>query len=127
MADDEDLNPHEWEKPAWAKEGPKLKTTGKAEVMKTEGNLAREITHINKEKDPSRDLNSAATAEQLKEAAAAGDKNLAWEKPDWTKDAGLKHTKKGEKLKTKGDLARPITFREFFLIHFVPYRIVSYL
>ena len=29
MADDDDLNPHEWEKPAWAKDGPKLKSTGK--------------------------------------------------------------------------------------------------
>jgi len=29
MADDDDLNPHEWEKPAWAKEGPKLRSTGK--------------------------------------------------------------------------------------------------
>ena len=34
MADDDDLNPHEWEKPAWAKEGPKLKSTGKGTKKK---------------------------------------------------------------------------------------------
>jgi len=33
-----------WEKPAWAKGGHKLKSTGKADAMKTSGNLAAPIT-----------------------------------------------------------------------------------
>jgi hypothetical protein len=109
MADD-DINPHEWEKPAWAKDGPKLKSTGKAEIMKAQGNLAGEITMINKNKDESRDINPVAKDAKLAGAAADGDKDLSWEKPAWTQNAGLKSTTKGEKMKTKGDLAKPITF-----------------
>jgi hypothetical protein len=33
-----------WEKPAWAKGGVKLRSTGKADAMKTTGNLAAAIT-----------------------------------------------------------------------------------
>lgn len=98
-----------WEKPAWAKNGPKLKSTGKADKMKS-GNLAKEITHINANKDTSRDTNSTANADILTNKAEAGGKDISWEKPAWAQNAGLKSTKKGEKLKEKGDLARPITF-----------------
>merc|ERR1712232_728748 len=131
--DDDDLNKHEWEKPAWAKDGPKLKSTGKAEAMKTSGNLAKEITHVNANKDASRDVNSTANTEILHQAGGAGEKDVSWEKPSWTKgaglksaqgtekdvswekpawaqNAGLKSTKKGEKLKENGNLAKPITF-----------------
>eukprot|EP00797_Seminavis_robusta_P016493 Sro2460_g328270.2 (96) ;mRNA; r:10941-11543 len=90
---DEDLNPHEWEKPAWAKDGPKLKSTGKADKMK-EGNLAAEITHVNKNKDASRDINAAANSEVLHSGGGGDDKDVSWEKPSWTKDAGLKNTGK---------------------------------
>jgi hypothetical protein len=64
--------------------------------MKGSGNLAHEITHINKNKDESRDINSAAQATRLQGAGDGGDKDLSWEKPDWTKDAGLKTTGKGK-------------------------------
>lgn len=40
-----------WEKPAWAKGGLKLKSTGKAEAMKTKGDLAAPITNIREDKD----------------------------------------------------------------------------
>lgn len=40
-----------WEKPAWAKGGLKLKSTGKAEAMKTKGDLAAPITNIRDDKD----------------------------------------------------------------------------
>lgn len=40
-----------WEKPAWAKGGVKLKSTGKADAMKKEGNLAAPITNIRESKD----------------------------------------------------------------------------
>ena len=33
-----------WEKPAWAKGGVKLRSTGKADAMKQSGNLAAPIT-----------------------------------------------------------------------------------
>lgn len=81
-----------------------------AEIMKTKGNLAGEITNINANKDERRDLNSAATPDVLAPKSGEVEKNLDWEKPAWTQDAGLKSTAKGEKLKTKGDLAKPITF-----------------
>jgi hypothetical protein len=45
-----------WEKPAWAKGGIKLKPTGKAEVMKTSGNLAAPITNIRESKDAMRKI-----------------------------------------------------------------------
>lgn len=63
--------------------------------MKTQGNLAAEITHINKHKDETRDINSAANAEVLKESGGGTDKDLSWEKPEWTQDPGLKNTNKG--------------------------------
>lgn len=62
--------------------------------MKTGGNLAAEITHINKHKDESRDINSAADPGGLQHGSGGGDKDLAWEKPAWTKDAGLNQTGK---------------------------------
>lgn len=40
-----------WEKPAWAKGGHKLKSTGKADVMKKDGNLAAPITNIRESKE----------------------------------------------------------------------------
>jgi hypothetical protein len=40
-----------WEKPAWAKGGHKLKFTGKAELMKTKGDIAAPITNIREDKD----------------------------------------------------------------------------
>ena len=67
----------------------------KAEIIKQGGTLAHEITHINKNKDESRDINPVAKAAQLQEAGDSGGKDLSWEKPDWTKDAGLKSTAKG--------------------------------
>ena len=38
----------------------------------------------------------------------AGDNNLAFQKPDWTKDNGVKSTKKGEALKAGMEISRPI-------------------
>ena len=65
--------------------------------MKTGGNLAGEITHINKNKDESRDINSAANSGNLHGGSAGDDKDLSWEKPAWTQNAGLKSTAKGTK------------------------------
>jgi len=131
--DDEDYNKHEWEKPAWAKNGPKLKSTGKADAMKA-GNLAKEITLVNANKDESRDTNSKANADILKAKTEVSEKDVSWEKPSWAKDtglkskgnsnekdtswekpawaqsAGLKSTAKGSKLAKDGNLAKPITF-----------------
>ena len=44
MYDQEEEPAFGWEKPAWATGGIKLKSTGKAEKMKTAGNLAAPIT-----------------------------------------------------------------------------------
>ncbi|KAG7367071.1 Rit1 N-terminal domain containing protein [Nitzschia inconspicua] len=45
-----------WEKPAWAKGCIKLKSTGKAEAMKTKGDLAAPITKIRDDKDAMRKI-----------------------------------------------------------------------
>jgi hypothetical protein len=47
--DDDDDDDGLWEKPVWAKGGIKLKSTGKADQMKKEGNLAMPITNIRDE------------------------------------------------------------------------------
>jgi len=81
MADDEDDGL--WEKPAWAKGGLKLKSTGKAEAMKKDGNLAAPITFTPyKNEDHS---NKVANSEILHKSEV------------------------GEKMKTEGNLAMPIT------------------
>ena len=70
------------------------------------GNLAGEITHINKNKDESRDINAAGNASDLHGGSGGDEKDLSWEKPAWTQDAGLKTTKKGRSF---------LVFRWFYL------------
>lgn len=57
--EDDDL----WEKPAWAKGGHKLKATGKADAMKTSGNLAAPITHIREDKQAKAKIQEVKSAE----------------------------------------------------------------
>ena len=78
-SDEEEEDDDLWEKPAWAKGGVKLKSTGKADAMKQDGNLAAAITytpfksqdHTNYVADP----NKLHTTEQGKLAKEKG--NLA--------------------------------------------------
>ena len=72
-----------WEKPAWAKGGVKLRATGKADAMKTEGNLAAPITFT---------------------PFKSEDHTNYYARPDHLAVTGI-----GEKMKTEGDLAMPIT------------------
>jgi hypothetical protein len=73
-----------WEKPAWAKGGVKLKSTGKANAMKKYGNLAAPITFTTfKNEDHT---NYVASPDRL-----------------YT-------IEEGEKMKNDGNLAAPITF-----------------
>lgn len=81
MADDEDDGL--WEKPAWAKGGVKLKSTGKGDAMKKDGNLAAPITFTPfKNEDHS---NKVANSGRLQRSEV------------------------GERMKTEGNLAMPIT------------------
>lgn len=81
MADEDDDGL--WEKPAWAKGGVKLKSTGKADAMKKDGNLAAPITFTPfKNEDHS---NKVANTNILNKSEV------------------------GEKMKTEGNLAMPIT------------------
>eukprot|EP00339_Tiarina_fusa_P017597 CAMPEP_0117033630 /NCGR_PEP_ID=MMETSP0472-20121206/24012_1 /TAXON_ID=693140 ORGANISM="Tiarina fusus, Strain LIS" /NCGR_SAMPLE_ID=MMETSP0472 /ASSEMBLY_ACC=CAM_ASM_000603 /LENGTH=66 /DNA_ID=CAMNT_0004742595 /DNA_START=92 /DNA_END=292 /DNA_ORIENTATION=- len=57
--DDDDL----WDKPAWAKGGVKLKSTGKADAMKKDGNLAAPITHIRDDKNAKKKIQEVKAAE----------------------------------------------------------------
>lgn len=72
-----------WEKPAWAKGGIKLKSTGMANQMKKEGNLAAPITFTPFKNE---------------------DHTNYYARPDY-----LEPTEVGERMKTQGDLAMPIT------------------
>ena len=72
-----------WEKPAWAKGGLKLKSTGRASAMKTDGNLAAPITFTPYKNNDH--TNYVASPDALYE------------------------TQEGEKMKTSGNLAQPIT------------------
>ena len=63
--DDDDVNTHEWEKPDWTKKAP-LKNTEGGQAAKSGQNLANEITHVNKNKDESRDVNYDANPLYLK-------------------------------------------------------------
>jgi hypothetical protein len=72
-----------WEKPVWAKGGHSLKKTGKADVMKKDGDLAAPITF------------TPFKNEDHTNYVAHPDK--------------LMTTQEGEKMKTEGDLAMPIT------------------
>jgi hypothetical protein len=72
-----------WEKPTWAKGGIKLKSTGKADQMKKEGNLASPVTFTPFKNE---------------------DHTNYYARPEHLEETGL-----GEKMKTRGDLAMPIT------------------
>ena len=118
--DDDQERDLSWKKPDWAS-GVKLKKTGKADVMKTEGNLAAPITSLPHQKadgpfqkpEWTGDVKDQPRPEgkiekPITELPHSGDKNLAFEKPEWTKNAGLAATGKGEALKSGKEIARPI-------------------
>jgi hypothetical protein len=104
-----------WEKPAWAKNGPALRKTG---ANAATGKLEKPITSLPHQKDDGPFAKPEWTADVSTIEKPAG--NLAkpitsatsdptkWEKPDWTKKPVLKGTGKGDKLRTGGDIARPI-------------------
>jgi hypothetical protein len=70
----------EWEKPNWASPRHALKATVKADVLMSEGNLARPISGIS---------NDTGT-----------ETGISWEMPDWAKSPVLKTTDKGAALKS---------------------------
>lgn len=72
-----------WEKPAWARGGIKLRSTGHAEIMKTEGNLAAPITFTPFKSEDHTNYVASPNS--------------------------LSPTEKGAKMKTMGELAMPIT------------------
>jgi hypothetical protein len=76
-----------WEKPAWAKGGLKLKSTGKADAMKKDGNLAAAIT-----------FTPFKSEDHSNKVANQG---------------GLRSTDVGAAVKSGEDLAAPITFTPF--------------
>lgn len=111
-----------WEKPAWAKGGVKLRSTGKADAMKTSGNLAAPITFTPfKNEDHS---NKVANSEILRktgigEAVKSGE-NLAapitytpFKNEDHSNKVAnpdiLRRSDVGEAVKKGQDLAMPIT------------------
>ena len=120
MADDNDDGL--WEKPAWAKGGVKLRSTGKADQMKQDGNLAAPITFTPfKNEDHS---NKVANPELLKAsdvgAAAKEGYDLAapitftpYKNEDHSNKVAnaevLRKTEMGEAVKQGENLAMPIT------------------
>ncbi|EEC45073.1 predicted protein [Phaeodactylum tricornutum CCAP 1055/1] len=118
---DEEERDLSWEKPSWAKNGPALRATGRADQMKG-GDLASPITNLPHQKEdgpfekpewtgtvsqkvhPSQDLAKPITS--LPHGGAGS--SLAFEKPSWTKESNVKITKKGEAMKSGKEIARPI-------------------
>lgn len=108
-----------WQKPDWTK-NTKLKPTGKSAA----GNLAKPITNLPHQKDQGPGFSKPEWTDEVGESGlgdkslakpittlphgAAADKSLEFAKPEWTKDAGLATTGKADKLKSGGDIARPI-------------------
>lgn len=72
---------YSWEKPDWTTKT--LKTTGRGDVIKTGSSLAAPVTHINKNKDESRDT--------------------------WTTKPSLKKSTRGDAIKHGSNLAAPVT------------------
>lgn len=107
-----------WEKPSWATGGVSLKSTGRADKMKGDGNLAAPITSLPHQKEtgpfqkPEWTGNVAASningdlAKPI--TAATQNANLAFQKPDWTKAPNVRATAKGDALKEGKEIARPI-------------------
>jgi hypothetical protein len=113
----------EWDKPHWVAEPIKLRSTGKADVIKTVGNLAKPITHV--EKNHLDDINFEANPLVLKPTETGfkvrNGSNLA--KPithidrdpmgDINFEANpafvLKNTELGEEVKKGASLAAPVT------------------
>jgi hypothetical protein len=111
-----------WEKPSWAQKGPpKLRSTGKGEVLKTSGNLAAPITNLphlkeafakpewllDEERQKLRDGFSKQLADKggrferpvtslpttvTGSTSGSSSKEIGWAKPDWA-------TAKGSQLK----------------------------
>jgi hypothetical protein len=120
-AEEQDLS---WKKPDWATNGPKLKSTGKGDEVKSGGNLAAPITNLPHQKEDGPFQKPEWTGDVAnKESTIDGDlakpitnlphadvkgANLAFEKPDWTKQPVLKSSNKGEALKSGAEIARPI-------------------
>lgn len=116
MADyDEDGREITWEKPAWAKNGPGLRKTG---ANAASGKLEKGITMLPHQKEDgpfskpewTEDVSAMPkTGENLaKPITSATSDGTKWEKPDWTKKPTLKGTGKGDKLRSGGEIARPI-------------------
>ena len=111
-----------WEKPAWAKGGIKLKSTGMAEAMMKDGNLAAPITftpfksqdHSNKLANPKK-----LRASEVGAAAKSGQDLAApitytpYKNEDHTNYGAdpnkLRATEQGKMAREKGNLAAPIT------------------
>eukprot|EP00523_Entomoneis_sp_CCMP467_P012759 CAMPEP_0168799286 /NCGR_PEP_ID=MMETSP0725-20121227/18348_1 /TAXON_ID=265536 /ORGANISM="Amphiprora sp., Strain CCMP467" /LENGTH=130 /DNA_ID=CAMNT_0008850739 /DNA_START=32 /DNA_END=424 /DNA_ORIENTATION=- len=121
MADNSDIT---WEKPAWAKGGVALKKTaggenGGEKLKSGSTNLAADITSAPHKKPHNfqtpgwteeagsgeKPLDLAKPITNIRET---GDKNLAFEKPEWTKTKVLKESDKGGALKSGQEIARPI-------------------
>ena len=107
-----------WQKPDWTT-NTKLRSTGKSAA----GNLAKPITNLPHQKvgpgfskpewtdevvGKDRGLGDKSLAKPITDLPHSADPNLAFEKPEWTKNAGLQATGKGEKLKSGEDISRPI-------------------
>ena len=98
---------YSWEKPAWTQK--QLKSTGKN--VKAGENLAAPITDLPHVGNKNSGVNEEVQPDSVvKNKGIQGEeKNLDWEKPSWTKNAGLKSTGKGSDMKAQGNLAKPIT------------------
>jgi hypothetical protein len=109
-----------WQKPDWAKKGPALRSTGRADQMKA-GDLASPITSLPHQKDngpfkkpewtedvSQMDVPTGDLAKPITSLPHSGNKDLSFQKPSWTTSSPVKATAKGEAMKSGKEIARPI-------------------
>jgi hypothetical protein len=95
-----------WEKPDWASRSV-LKPTGFGETLMAIGNLAKPIScpvYTGQDKCVVLAQHVLSRRVERKER-----KHISWEKPSWTEATVLKPTEKGDVLREKGNLAKPLS------------------
>ena len=118
----DDQNDLSWEKPAWTRNLP-LKNTSRGQATRSGENLAAPITSLPHQKvdgpfrkpgwtEDVQEKGTSIEGDLAKPITAlphgSKDKNLEFQKPEWTKAPGLQGTKRGAALSTGNDIARPI-------------------
>lgn len=98
-----------WEKPEWAKKQT-LKSTSTGQAVRQGIDLSLRMGDESRTRTRTRDDKSPNSSAGNLDFSEKNNANIQREKPAWA-NVSLKRTSKGETMKTKGNLANPITPR----------------